>query len=111
MSTSNRGIPARAGIHGNTGFRIKSGMTIGRSLEHLTRVHVCLMGCIILAAVVSIGCMAGSVMAEHSAAETVAFVRQGDIGAQNRILELKPGSSPRRIITDASEPAGTMPGK
>lgn len=79
MSACNRGIPAQAGIHGNTGFRLKSGMTIGRCLEHLTRVHVRLMGCIILAAVVSIGCMAGSVMAEHSAAETVAFVRQGDI--------------------------------
>ena len=27
------------------------------------------------------------------------------------VLELKPGASPRRIITDASEPAGAMPGK
>jgi hypothetical protein len=27
------------------------------------------------------------------------------------ILELKAGASPRRIITDASEPAGAMPRK
>ncbi len=79
MRACNRVIPAQAGIHGNTGFRIKSGMTIGQSLEHLIRAHFSLMGCIILAAVVSIGCMAGSVMAENSAAETVAFVRQGNI--------------------------------
>ena len=79
MRTCNRGIPAQVGIHGDTGFRVKSGMTIGQSLEHRIRVHFGLLGCIILAAVVSIGCMAGSVMAENAAAETVAFVRQGDI--------------------------------
>lgn len=86
MSAYRRVIPAHAGIHGNTGFRNQactrpdrvSGMTRRLSLEDF-RVHFCLILFIILAAVASIGSMAGNVMAGSPAAEMVAFVRQGNI--------------------------------
>jgi hypothetical protein len=65
----------------------------------------------VLASLIVLIAVAHAEQGGGSAADRIAFVCQGDIGAQNRILELKPGSSPRRIIPDASEPAGTMPGK
>jgi len=78
MRTYRGVIPAQAGIPVNTGFRIKSGMTIRLSLEDF-RVHFCLILFIIFAAVASIGCIAGHALASESAGEMVAFVRQGNI--------------------------------
>ena len=78
MKTYKRVIPAQAGIHVKAGFRIESGMTIRMSLEDL-RARCLLALLTMLVTVTWIGCMASSVMAENSAAEMVAFVREGNI--------------------------------